>query len=102
MKVFTHCIHSEKVVFNNTRSSRNQILCAFGRLKANYSISTKKIDLKLENIPYISYACFILHNFCELSNFCELIQTHVKEIYNDVKILQSYQANIFLCNRDEG
>ncbi len=26
---------------------------------------TKKVDLKLESVPTVVYACFVLHNFCE-------------------------------------
>ena len=106
MKEFTHCIRNEKVIFNNVlRSSRNQILCDFGRLNASSFISAKQIDLKLQNISYIFYACLVLHNFCELSNIQihqELIQAHIKEIHNNDKILQSYYNNIFICNTDEG
>ena len=55
-----------EVVFSSMlRSARNQILCAFGRLKARWAIHTRKIDLKLENVSNLIYACFVLHNFCE-------------------------------------
>ena len=47
------------------RSVRNQIECAFGRLKARWAILAGKIDLKLENVPNLIYACFVLHIFCE-------------------------------------
>ena len=82
MKEYTHCIHNEEVIFNNVvRLSRNQIECIFGRPKARCPILTKQMDLKLENISYIVYACFVLHNFCELSNIQideELVQAHIK------------------------
>ena len=46
MKEFDTCSENEEVIFNNLlRSARNQIECAFGRLKARWSI---KMDLKLE------------------------------------------------------
>ena len=50
------------------REARNPIECAFGRLKARWSILTRKMDLKLENIPIVVMACFVLHNFCEWHN----------------------------------
>ena len=57
------------VVFNNLlRSARNAVECAFGRLKSRWSILTRKMDLKLDNIPTVIYACFVLHNFCEYHN----------------------------------
>ena len=47
MKEYTHCIDNGEVIFNNGfRSSRNQIECAFGRLKERWSILRKQIDLR--------------------------------------------------------
>ena len=66
MKEYATCDTNEEVVFNTLlRTARNPIECAFGRLKARWSVLTKKIDLKLESVPTIIYACFVLHNFCE-------------------------------------
>ena len=63
------CSSNEEVIFNNfLRSARNPIQCAFGRLKARWSILTQKMDLKLDNILTVIYACFVLHNFCEYHN----------------------------------
>ena len=56
MKEYTHCIQNETAFNNVLRFSRNQIECAFGRLKARWSILTKQIDLKSDNIAYIVYA----------------------------------------------
>ena len=66
MKEYAHCLQNEEVVFNNVlRALRNQIECAFGRLKARWSILTKQIDLKLENILYIIYMYFVLRIFAK-------------------------------------
>ena len=46
-------------------SARNPIECAFGRLKARWRFLTRKIDRKLEEIPTVIYAYFVLHNYCE-------------------------------------
>ena len=46
-----------------------------------------------------------LHDFCKLPKipiYEEIFQAHIKYIYNDDKILQSHQDNIFVCNTDEG
>ena len=52
------------------RSARNQVECAFGRLKARWVFLRWKVDLKIETIPNVIYACFVLHNFCEsFSNY---------------------------------
>ena len=48
MKEYATCANNEEVVFNSLlRSARNQIESAFGRLKARWSLLTKKVDLKL-------------------------------------------------------
>ena len=51
--------------------------CAFDRLKARGAILTKKIDFKLELLPILVYACFVLHNFCEL-DCCHLDKNLVR------------------------
>ena len=66
MKEYEHCSNNAEVIFNNMlRSARNPIECAFGRLKARWAILTRKVDLKLEAVPSVIYACFVLHNLCE-------------------------------------
>ena len=66
MKEYQTCTTNQEVIFNNLlRTARNPIECAFGRLKARWSVLTKQIDLKLENLPIVIYSCFVLHNYCE-------------------------------------
>ena len=67
MKEFQTCKTNAEVIFNNIlRSARNPIECAFGRLKARWSILTTKMDLQLQIIPKVVHACFVLHNFSGL------------------------------------
>lgn len=47
-------------------SARNPIECAYGGLKARWQILNKGNDMGLNAIPSIIYACFVLHNICEL------------------------------------
>ena len=69
MKEYQSCKTNSEVLFNNMlREACNPIECAFGRLKARWSILTRKMNLKLENIPIVVMACFVLHNFCEWHN----------------------------------
>ncbi len=66
IKEYDSCKSNEQVLFNNMlRAARNPVECAFGRLKARWSILTRKLDFKLEAIPKIVYSCFVLHNYCE-------------------------------------
>lgn len=48
--------------------SRMVIECSFGRLKARFGALKRAMDINLDELPYIIYACFVLHNFCELKN----------------------------------
>ena len=31
------------------------------------SVLTRKVDLKIESVPVVVYACFVLHNYCEIN-----------------------------------
>ena len=49
-------------------SARNVIECAFGRLKARFGCLRHAMDINLHDLPFVIYACFVLHNYCELHN----------------------------------
>ena len=50
------------------RQSRDRIVCGecFGKLKGRWRCLLKRLDFKLENVPYVVTACVILHNICAL------------------------------------
>ena len=80
MKEYDHCDSNEQVLFNQMlRSARNQIECAFGRLKARWRILLRNMDIPLHRLPPIIHACFVLHNFCEREK-CEVDKEIVKKI----------------------
>eukprot|EP00794_Sanderia_malayensis_P020819 gene20819-biopygen15353 len=106
MKEFETCKKNEQVIFNVLlRAARNPIQCAYGRLKARWSILTRKVDLKLESIPIVIYACFVLHNYCERNN------TYIDEFQvrgqldigkqNEIKN-QNNPDPIYSCDAGEG
>ena len=39
---------------------------SFGRLKGRWRCLLKRLDLKLQNVPYVVSACVVLHNICEM------------------------------------
>lgn len=41
------------------------IECAFGRLKARFGALRRPMDINLNELPLVIYACFVLHNYCE-------------------------------------
>ena len=66
LKEFDTCNSNEEVMYNiKLRSVRNQIECAFGRLKARWRILNRPIDIGIEHVPNLVVACFVLHNYCE-------------------------------------
>ena len=60
----THVKITNKL-FLTTCSDQLEIRSNVPRLKARWAVLTKKIDLKLEKVPMVVYACFVLHNYCE-------------------------------------
>ena len=106
MKEYTSCKSDEEVVFNNMlRSARNPIECAYGRLKARWQILTKKIDIKLDNIPTLVYACFILHNFCERHSIYvdeEQVKVQMELMERNEKSFKNLPDPIFSCADGEG
>jgi hypothetical protein len=88
LKEYQSCSNNGQVIFNNMlRSARNQVECAFGRLKARWRFLTRKVDLKFDSIPTVIYSCFVLHNYCERNKDCLIdkeemtfqMQQHVRD-----------------------
>ena len=46
--------------------SRMVIERAFGRLKARFGALKRPMDINLNELPYVVYACFVLHNLYEI------------------------------------
>ena len=46
-------------------SARNVVENSFGRLKGRFWCLKRAMDVKLDDLPHVIYACFILHSFCE-------------------------------------
>ena len=66
IKEYPSCSNQKEITFNNAlRSTRNQIECAFGRLKARWRILNRAVDVETDFAPTLIYSCFVLHNFCE-------------------------------------
>ena len=106
IKEFATCSSNEEVIFNNMlRAARNQIECAFGRLKARGSILTKTVDLKLESIPTVIYACFVLHNVCEDNKVTvdeELLQEQIHLIKQNEQQFKNAPDPVYSQNEGEG
>ncbi|XP_060780301.1 putative nuclease HARBI1 [Neoarius graeffei] len=46
--------------------ARMVIECAFGCLKARFAALRRPMDINLDDLYFVIYACFVLHNYCEL------------------------------------
>ena len=67
MKEFKSCTTNAQVLFNKLlHSACKQIECAFGRLKAWWSILTRKIDFNTEMVPTVIYAALFSTTFASL------------------------------------
>ena len=106
LKEYESCQNNEQVVFNQMlRSARNPIECAFGRLKARWSILTRKMDLRLHIIPLVIYACFTLHNFCEQHKTYvdhDQVQKQLELLRANEEEHQNLPHSVYSANSDEG
>ena len=106
IKEFEKCSCDSEVIFNSMlRSARNPVECAFGRLKARWSVLTKKIDLALEYVPVVIYACFVLHNYCEVKKCAidpELVKLHIEKHRKENGTQDACQDSPFSGNSEEG
>jgi hypothetical protein len=106
MKEYKTCTSNEEVIFNNIlRAARNPIECAFGRLKARWAILTRKMNFKLETIPKVVYACFVLHNYCEKNNVNvdqTVVNSQIEFIRRNEAEFQNNPDPIYSSNEEEG
>ena len=49
-------------------SARMVIECAFGRLKGRFGCLRRDMDIDMKYLLEVIYACFILHNYCEINS----------------------------------
>ncbi len=107
MKEYQSCTTNGQVIFNSMlRSARNQIECAFGRLKARWGFLRRKVDLKFESIPTVVYSCFVLHNYCERNKDCGLdedeVQFQIKRHLEDENDVPNVPDQVYSHNNSEG
>lgn len=84
--------------------SRTVIECSFGRLKARFAALKRPMDINLNDLPHVIYACFVLHNYCEASKERLEEQSVLSAIQHDQELQPPTQSNNFVtdCNEAEG
>ena len=98
-------IPNQQNVETDTDDDDDPIECAFGRLKARWSILTRSIYLKLESIPTVVYSCFVLHNYFEQNKSYIGECTVRKQVQLCMDNEQKYKNvldPIYSCNAGEG
>ena len=78
------------------------IECAFGRLKARFAALRRPMDINLQDLPHVIYACFVLHNFCADSKETVAERTVMGTIQSDNEWQPPTQCNYTECNEGEG
>ena len=84
--------------------SQMVIECAFGRLKPWFCALKRSMDINLDDLPHVIYACFALHNLCELNNE-QISEKHVNAAINyDREFQPAVMPNNYRtdCNEIEG
>ena len=107
LKEYQTCSENKQVIFNSMlRSARNQIECAFGRLKARWGFLRRKVDIKFEMIPLVAYSCFVLHNYCESVQHCgldeDVVETLVLQQRTEEENMPNNPDTIYSINNHQG
>ena len=84
--------------------SRMVIECAFGRLKARFGLLRRCMDINLDDLPFVIYGCFVLHNFCEINKESVNEENVLTALNYDREFQPAVATNNYLtdCNEDEG
>ena len=102
IKELDTCSRNVELVLNNLlHSARIPAECAFGRLKARWSILTQKLD----NIPTVIYAYFTLHNICEYHNTYvdeDLVKVQIEIVKRNTEGIDNAPDPVYSCNNSEG
>ena len=82
-------------------SGRNVIECSFGRLKARFSALKRAMDINIHDLPFVIYACFVLHNYCEM-NGESISEERVRvATYYDRQFQPDTQLNRYITDSNE-
>ncbi|XP_030008156.1 protein ALP1-like [Sphaeramia orbicularis] len=82
--------------------ARMVIECAFGRLKARFASLRRPMDINIRDLPHVIYACFVLHNYCEVNK--ETLDEHSVSgaIHCDKDCQPPTQSNNYITDCNEG
>ena len=75
------------------------------RLKARWVVLTKRLDLKLENVPVIICPCFVLHNYCEQHSTYlneDIVTSQIEHAKRNEEETGNVPHPVYSCNSSEG
>lgn len=77
------------------------IECAFGHLKARFAALKRPMDINLNDLLHVIYACFVLPNFCEANK--EDMDDHsvLDTMADDTDLQPPTQKNNYLTDCNE-
>ena len=78
-------------------SAQMVIECAFGRLKGRFGTLRRDMDINIDDLTHVTYACFVLHNFCEINKEL-LAQEHVD---SGMKYEREFQSAVCTSTRQQ-
>ena len=74
-------------------SARMVIECSFGRLKARFRALKREMDINMKDLPNVVYACFVLHNFCEMKRELTSEELISEAVRNDAFLQPTLSGN---------
>ena len=80
---------------------RMVIECAFGRLKARFGALRRCMDINLDDFPFVIYACFVLHNFCEINKESVTNESVLAALNYDREFQPAVVSNNYRTDRNE-
>ena len=87
-------------------SARNQIKIALGDSRQEGPLILKtKMNFKLEALPTVIYACFVLHSYCEKHNVnidVDLVMTQIELMKENEVQFKNIPDPVFSCDSGEG
>ena len=83
-------MNAEVIINNMLNAAQNQYASAYGRLMPRLLILNKRVDIGLKYVPSVIYACFVLHNICELNAMPVDVYDVTRQIQRDKKYPTEY------------
>lgn len=82
--------------------ARMVIEYAFARLKARFALLRTPMDINLDDLPYVIYSCFVLHNYCEANDEAVDEMSVMGTLHVEKASQPPTRCNRFVADCDQG